>query len=70
SPTPSPERSKDDEVLDIPPIREMLPDDVIFHPEEDPSPIRPLKPLRSYQEDKIYNWVMKPSKVKGSKKKQ
>ncbi|MED6222489.1 hypothetical protein PIB30_064945 [Stylosanthes scabra] len=58
SPIPSPERSpsEDDEVLDIPPIREML-------PEEDPSTIQ-LKPLTLEQDDKIYDWVMNPSKAK------
>ncbi|MED6126492.1 hypothetical protein PIB30_079020 [Stylosanthes scabra] len=67
TPTASPDgsASEDTEVLDIPPIREMLPEDIVIHAEQDPSTIRSLKPLTLEQENKIYNWVMNPSKAKG-----
>ncbi|MED6141568.1 hypothetical protein PIB30_104758 [Stylosanthes scabra] len=67
TPTPSPDgsASEDTEVLDIPPIREMLPEDIVLHAEQDPSTIRSLKTLTLEQENKIYNWVMNPSKANG-----
>ncbi|MED6145362.1 hypothetical protein PIB30_024408, partial [Stylosanthes scabra] len=56
TPTPSPDgpTSKDAEVLDIPPIREILPENIVLNAEEDPCTIR-LKPLTSEEEKKIYN---------------
>ncbi|MED6170243.1 hypothetical protein PIB30_028976 [Stylosanthes scabra] len=53
--------SKDAEVLDIPPIREILPENIVLNAEEDPCTIR-LKPLTSEEEKKIYNSVMYGSK--------
>ncbi|MED6114415.1 hypothetical protein PIB30_080043, partial [Stylosanthes scabra] len=58
TPTPSPDASNSEdteEVLDIAPIRELLPG-------QDPSTIQSLK---LEQDNKIYNWVMNSSKGKG-----
>ncbi|MED6223780.1 hypothetical protein PIB30_077396, partial [Stylosanthes scabra] len=67
TPTPSPDglALEDTEVLDIPPIREMLPEDIVLHAEQDPSTIISLKTMTFEQENKIYNWVINPSKTKG-----
>ncbi|MED6222088.1 hypothetical protein PIB30_061076 [Stylosanthes scabra] len=64
TPTPSPDglASEDAEVLDIPSIREILPEDIVLHAEQDPSTIRSLKPLTLEQENKIYRWVINGSK--------
>ncbi|MED6222321.1 hypothetical protein PIB30_063215 [Stylosanthes scabra] len=45
TPTPSPDgpTSKDAEVLDIPPIREILPENIVLNAEEDPCTIRSIK---------------------------
>ncbi|MED6219511.1 hypothetical protein PIB30_036384, partial [Stylosanthes scabra] len=63
TPTPSPDgtTSKDAEVLDIPPIREILPENIVLNAEENPCTIR-LKPLTSEEEKKIYNLAMYGSK--------
>ncbi|MED6193515.1 hypothetical protein PIB30_020317 [Stylosanthes scabra] len=65
TPTPSPDepalKDAKAEVLDIPPIREIFPDDIVFNAEENPSTIR-SKPLTLEQENKIYH-----SKLNGSK---
>ncbi|MED6139329.1 hypothetical protein PIB30_082794 [Stylosanthes scabra] len=58
TPIPSPDASNSEdteEVLDIAPIRELLPG-------QDPSTIQSLT---LEQDNKIYNWVMNPSKGKG-----
>ncbi|MED6210503.1 hypothetical protein PIB30_064694 [Stylosanthes scabra] len=58
TPTPSPDalNSEDtEEVLDIAPIRKLL-------PVQDPASIQSLT---LEQDNKIYNWVMNPSKAKG-----
>ncbi|MED6140795.1 hypothetical protein PIB30_096916 [Stylosanthes scabra] len=67
TPTPSPDgsASEDAEVLDIPPIREILPEDIVIHTEQDPSTIRSLKPLTLEQENKTYQWVIKTTKANG-----
>ncbi|MED6161386.1 hypothetical protein PIB30_060285 [Stylosanthes scabra] len=65
SPTHSPERSMPEEILDIPPINEMIPANIPFQGFENPTNMGPTRDLTADEQKKIYNWVMNASKEYG-----
>ncbi|MED6183749.1 hypothetical protein PIB30_040644 [Stylosanthes scabra] len=53
--TPTPKRSKQEEIIDIPPINEMVPANISFQEVENPTTMGPMRVLTADEERKVYN---------------
>ncbi|MED6109202.1 hypothetical protein PIB30_031304 [Stylosanthes scabra] len=58
----SPKRSMHEEILDIAPLNEIIPENIPFQEAENPINMRPTRELTAEEQKKIYNWIMKASK--------
>ncbi|MED6137700.1 hypothetical protein PIB30_067400 [Stylosanthes scabra] len=65
SPTHTPKRSMEEEILDIQPLNEIIPENIQFQQAGNPISIGPTRELTAIEQKKIYNWVMKSSKEDG-----
>ncbi|MED6180420.1 hypothetical protein PIB30_010050 [Stylosanthes scabra] len=51
-----------EEILDIAPLNEIIPENIPFQEAENPIIIGPTRELTAEEQKKIYNWVMNASK--------
>ncbi|MED6107668.1 hypothetical protein PIB30_016287 [Stylosanthes scabra] len=65
SPTHTPKRSMQEEILDIAPLNEIIPENISFQEPENLINMGPTRELTADEQKKIYNWVMKASKEDG-----
>ncbi|MED6128447.1 hypothetical protein PIB30_097993, partial [Stylosanthes scabra] len=54
-----------EEILDVPPINEMIPANIPFQGFENPTNMGPTRELTVDEQKNIYNWVMNASKEDG-----
>ncbi|MED6124929.1 hypothetical protein PIB30_063669 [Stylosanthes scabra] len=65
SPIHTPKRSMHEEILDIPPINEMILANIPFQEVKNPTNMGPTRELTADEQKKIYNWIMNVSREDG-----